>query len=94
MVHVIARHWARPDTVNEVRRLLLELIEPTRAEPGCIKYELLQSVEDPSEFTFVEAFVSDAAFAIHASAPYIVALQPRLAPLTARPSEVRRYRAV
>ena len=91
VIHVIARHWARPESVDEVREALLALVEPTRAEPGCLRYELLQSLDDPTEFTFVEMFESDAAFALHAAAPYIARLQPRLKALTARPSEVRRY---
>ena len=72
--------------------MLLDLIEPTRAEAGCLRYELLQSYDDPTEFTFVEAFEADAALAAHAAAPYIAGVGPRLAALTSRPSEVRRYR--
>lgn len=94
VIHVIARHWARADTIDDIREALVALIEPTRAEPGCLRYELLQSLDDPAEFTFVETFESDAAFALHAAAPYIAGLATRLSRLTARPSEVRRYRAV
>jgi quinol monooxygenase YgiN len=93
-VHVVARHWARTDTIDEVRKILTELIAPSRAEPGCLKYELFQNLSDPADFTFVEAFASDAALAEHAAAPYIAGLQHRLRALTARPSEVCRYRAV
>ena len=46
---------ARHDTVDQVRKILIELIEPTRAEEGCITYELLQNDADPADFTFVEA---------------------------------------
>jgi quinol monooxygenase YgiN len=93
-VHVVARHWARPDTIDEVREILTALVAPSRAEPGCLKYELFQNLADPADFTFVETFASDAALAAHAAAPYITGLQPRLRALTARPSEVCRYRAV
>jgi quinol monooxygenase YgiN len=55
---------------------------------------LFQNLADPADFTFVETFASDAALADHAAAPYIAGLQPRLRALTARPSEVCRYRAV
>jgi quinol monooxygenase YgiN len=93
-IHVIARHWARPETVDEVRRILLSLIEPSRAEPGCLKYELLQNADDPTDFTFVEAFASEDALKAHAAAPYIAGLAPKLKALVARPSEVSRYRPV
>ena len=93
-IHVIARHFARPETVDEVRRILLSLVEPSRAEPGCLKYELLQNAEDPTDFTFVETFASEDALKMHAAAPYIAGLAPRLKDLVARPSEVSRYRQV
>jgi quinol monooxygenase YgiN len=93
-VHVVARHWARPDTIDEVRQILSELVAPSRAEPGCLKYELFQNLSDPADFTFIETFASEAALAEHAAAPYIAGLQARLRGLTARPSDVCRYRAV
>ena len=93
-IHVLARHFARPETADEMRRILLGLIEPSRAEPGCLKYELLQNADDPTDFTFVETFASDEALMLHAAAPYIAGLAPRLKELVARPSEVSRYRAI
>jgi quinol monooxygenase YgiN len=93
-IHVIARHTARPETIDDVRRILLELIEPSRAEPGCLKYELFQNADAPADFTFMEAFASDEALKAHAAAPYISGLAARLKDLVARPSEVRLYRAI
>ena len=90
-VHVIARHWARPETVEEVRQILLSLIQPSRAEPGCLKYELLQQINDPTDFTFVETFANEEALKLHAAAPYIAGLKARLEGLTTRPSEVLVY---
>jgi len=93
-VHVVARHFARPETVSEVRDLLSGLVPLSRAEPGCLKYELFQQLSDPTDFTFMETFASEAALAAHAAAPYIVDLQPRLSGLVAKPSDVRVYRPV
>ena len=93
-VHVIARHVARPETVDDVRRILLELIEPSRAEPGCLKYELLQNADGPADFTFVETFASHEALKAHAAAPYIAGLAARLKDLVARPSDVRLYHSI
>ena len=93
-IHVVARHRARPETVEEVRRILLELIVPSRAEAGCLKYELLQNADDPTDFTFVETFASEEALKIHAAAPYIAGVGPRLKDLVARPAEVSRYKVI
>jgi hypothetical protein len=49
-VRVVARVVAVPDKVEEVKSILLGLIEPTRQEEGCIVYELLQNQKDPKRF--------------------------------------------
>jgi quinol monooxygenase YgiN len=93
-IHILARHRSRPETVDEVRQILLSLIDPSRAEVGCLKYELLQNADDPTDFTFVETFASDEALKLHAAAPYIAGLALKLKDLVARPAEVSRYRAI
>ena len=93
-IHILARHRAKPDAVDEVRQILLSLIKPSRAEPGCLKYELLQNADDPTDFTFVETFASDEALKEHAAAPYIAGLAAKLEGLVPRPAEVSRYRAI
>ena len=93
-IHILARHRAHPETVDEVRRILLELIAPSRAEPGCLKYELLQNLDDPTDFTFVETFASDDALKAHAASPYVAGLAPKLKDLVARPAEVSRCQAI
>jgi predicted O-methyltransferase YrrM/quinol monooxygenase YgiN len=93
-VHVVARHFARPESVADVQAILAALIPLSRAEPGCLKYELFQHVSEPTDFTFMETFVSDAALATHAAAPYVAGLQEKLRGLIAKPSDVRVYRPV
>lgn len=58
-VRVVARVVARPGKEEELRTLLRGLIEPTRREPGCVVYELLQNTTDPTDFTFVEEWSSE-----------------------------------
>ncbi|WP_442945216.1 putative quinol monooxygenase [Nostoc sp.] len=60
-IHVVARFVALPDKVEQLKTLLLGLIEPTKLEAGAIKYELLQNQSDPTDFTFVEEWESAAA---------------------------------
>jgi quinol monooxygenase YgiN len=93
-IHILARHRANPNAVDLVRQILLSLIEPSRAEPGCLKYELLQNAEDPTDFTFVETFASDEALKAHAAAPYIAGLAAKLDGLVVRSAEVSQYLAI
>ena len=91
---VVARIKAKPEKVGEVRELLRGLVEPTRKESGCVSYELLQNREDPTDFTFVEEWESDAAFEGHAASDHIKAIGPKLQPIVTDAPDIRTYLAV
>ena len=93
-LRVVARIKAKPEKVGEVRELLLSLVEPTRKEFGCVSYELLQNIEDPTDFTFVEEWESDEAFESHAASDHLRAIGPKLQPVVEDGPDVRTYLAV
>lgn len=93
-VRVVARIKARPERVAEVRALLESLIEPTRREPGCVRYELLQNRNDPTDFTFVEEWESDPTFASHAASEHIREVGPMLRGKLAEPPDIRTYSVI
>lgn len=90
-LRVVARIKAKSEAVSEVRELLCGLVDPTRKESGCITYELLQNTEDPTDFTFVEEWESDAALASHAASDHLKAIGPKLQPVVADPPDIRTY---
>ena len=90
-LRVVARIKAKPERVAEVRELLLGLVEPTRKEPGCVTYELLQNRDDPTDFTFTEEWESDAAFKSHRESDHIKALGPKLTPVVVEVPDIRTY---
>lgn len=93
-LRVVARMVARPEAVGEVRAILAGLVVPTRAERGCLVYELLQNRHDPTDFTFVEEWKSDAALDAHLSSEHIRAARSRLPELLAAEPDIRRYSVV
>jgi quinol monooxygenase YgiN len=93
-LRVVARIKARSETVSEVRELLSSLVEPTRKESGCITYELLQNTEDPTDFTFVEEWESDAALESHLASDHLKAIGPKLEPVVAHAPDIRKYSVV
>jgi quinol monooxygenase YgiN len=50
---------------------LHSLIQPTLQEPGCIRYELNQDVEDARRITFIEKWSDREAFDTHCQTAYI-----------------------
>ncbi|GLS91900.1 antibiotic biosynthesis monooxygenase [Psychromonas marina] len=55
---IIANIITKADQVELVKAELLKLIDVTRAEEGCINYDLHQDNENPAHFTFYENWVS------------------------------------
>ena len=94
ILRVVAHLTSRPDTIEQTRKALIELIEPTRAENGCIRYELTQNNDDPTDFTFVEEWASDATLDEHLESEHIRKLQLRADELFASPPDIRRYTLV
>jgi|SRR5664279_3897924 quinol monooxygenase YgiN len=90
-VHVVAHFNARPETVEAVREIVTGFIEPTRKEPGCITYVLVQNIADPLEFTFIEEWASGQALDVHLQTPHLTQGAARLAGLLEKPGDIRRY---
>jgi quinol monooxygenase YgiN len=56
---------------DELAAALQSLIEATTNEPGCIRYELNQRVDDPRWITFIEKWKDQKTFDEHCRMPYI-----------------------
>lgn len=69
---VIAHLRALSGQIDETKCFLMSLIEPTRAEPGCVEYWLHQDNDDPAEFTFYENWRSRAAWEKHMELPHLM----------------------
>ena len=70
---IVANIHAKADKIDLVKSELLKLIPITRAEKGCINYDLHQDNENPAHFTFYENWESRALWQDHMNAPYLAA---------------------
>jgi len=70
-VTVLAMVTAKPGLEEKVKEELLKLVTPTRAEPGCINYDLHQSSEDKTKFMLYENWVSRNDLEVHLEMPYL-----------------------
>lgn len=90
-LRVIARAKAKPNHIAQVREILFALVEPTRREPGCLSYELLQNSSDPTDFVFVEQWANAAAEQAHFATPHLLSTLQRLVGLLAAEPEICRH---
>lgn len=93
-LRVIARLKSRPEKIAELRDVLYGLLAPTREEAGCIRYEMLENQEDPTEFTFTEEWTDAAALAEHFEIEHIKSALARFPDLLAEELDLRRYSLV
>lgn len=71
---VAARFVAKPGKEDALRATLMGLIPPTRAEAGCIQYDLHEEQGNPGRFLFFEKWTSKQALDEHLATPYLKAL--------------------
>ena len=60
-----------PGRERELEQHLLSLAAPTRAEPGCVVYDLYRSPDAPQEFLRFEIWTSAEALEAHKQTPHI-----------------------
>ena len=70
---IVANIQAKADKIDLVKAELEKLIEITRAEEGCLQYDLHQDNEDPAHFLFYENWTSRALWQMHMNAPHLAA---------------------
>lgn len=78
ILHVVAHIEALPGFEQEVREVLESYIAPTRAEKGCIRYDLFTDNSDPKKFTFIEEWESKEDLDAHAQSAHLAAGRVRL----------------
>lgn len=89
---VLARMKAKRGKEQELRQVLEGLLEPTRAEDGCINYDLHCNDDDPSEFMFYENWTSRSHLGSHLESPHLSAFKARMDELLDRPLDLTFWR--
>lgn len=70
---IIAHIKAEQDKIELVKQQLIKLIEPTRAEEGCINYDLHHDNTDATHFMFYENWLSRELWQKHMESDHISA---------------------
>ena len=72
MIYVIATLTIKPGTAADVLAAAGPCIEGTRNEPGCLSYDLNQSLTDENKLVFVEKWKSREDLNQHFKQPHMV----------------------
>ncbi|OEU60805.1 MAG: antibiotic biosynthesis monooxygenase [Desulfuromonadales bacterium C00003094] len=86
---VIAILKAKPGKEELLKQEIVGCIAPTRAEPGCINYDLHQSLDDRACFTLYENWRSKEDLDQHLQMPYLQALLGKAEELLATAPDIQ-----
>ena len=89
---VFARFHARAGQDEALAVLLREQLQPSRAEPGCLRIDAFRSTRDPALFYFHSRWVDEAAFDTHAGLPHTVRFLKQVQRLIDHPLDIARVR--
>lgn len=74
---VVARLKAKSGKDDALAGVLQGLVAPTRAEAGCVRYEMNRSHDDPGLFMFVELWQDRPLWEAHMASPHLTAFSAR-----------------
>ncbi len=89
---VVARVRAKTGQEARLRQELQRLVAPTRAEAGCIRYDLHESTTEPGWFLLYETWKSEAELGLHFETPYLKAFFQMVPDLAEGPSEITKWK--
>jgi quinol monooxygenase YgiN len=88
---VVARLRAKAGQEAKLRGELQRLVAPTRAEAGCITYDLHESMSEAGCFLFYEVWKKSADLDAHFQTPHMLAIAKVLPELLAEPMDLTKW---
>lgn len=79
-VHV----YIKPDKVDQFIEMIRANHEGSIREPGCLRFDVAQSKDDPTEFLLWECYVDDEAARFHKTTPHYLAFKQEAPGLMSR----------
>lgn len=91
LLSVLGQLKARPGKEEALRKVLLSLVEPTRAEDGCVQYDLHVHTSDPGRFVFYENWNSREHLDAHLASPHLIAAVATAGEWLTEPPSIETY---
>ena len=92
--HFIVRFEPQPGKEAAFREELLRVNEPSRAEVGCLRIDVFESLREPVVLAVHSEWVDEAAFEIHAQLPHTVRFLAAAENLLTHPVQGLRLRQI
>lgn len=94
MIKVIAKFFVNQNKIDQFIQLSKELIENTRKENGCIKYELFEDSTKNTVFSIIEEWENTQALDAHFNSKHFTEIIPQLELTVTQKIEVNIYKQI
>ena len=74
---------AKDENIEELKALLETMVDASRAEKGCLLYNIYQMVDDPKTFVVIETWENDEALKGHQHSEHYKHYKANFEPFTA-----------
>jgi quinol monooxygenase YgiN len=85
---IFATARAKPGKEADLEKALRDAAEPTRAQRGCLQFELYRSEQDPGTITAFERWASIADHERHINGEHVKILMSKFESILASPPEI------
>lgn len=85
-IYLIARVQAKAEHRGEVEAELRRMVAASRAEPGCLRYDLFADLDGGAGFSLVEAYADQTAVDAHRASAHYQAFRGRIGDWLAAPT--------
>jgi quinol monooxygenase YgiN len=92
-LYIFARFEPKPGKEMQLRDELMRVLEPTRAEPGCVRIHLYESTRGPQIWFIHSEWIDEPAFDAHTELPHTVRFVGQVENLIAHPLQAVRTKA-
>ena len=93
-LHFFVRFEPAPGRETEFRSELLKMLEPSRAETGCMALRVFESLREPLRFAIHSEWVDEAAFEWHSQLPHTMRFLKAAEDLLTHPVKGSRMREI
>lgn len=92
--HFIVRFEPLPGKEAAFRDEVLRVNAPSRAEPGCVRIDVFETLREPHVFAIHSEWVDEASFELHATLSHTMRFLEAVEPLLTQPVQGLRLRHI
>jgi len=93
-LYIFARLEPRPGKELQLRDELMRVVEPARAEPGCVRIHLYELTRGPLVYFIHSEWIDEAAFDAHVALPHTQRFIGAVGDLITQPLQAVRTRQI